>query len=417
MFVGVGASRVRDLFQQAKAKAPCIIFLDEIDAVGRKRGASVSGGGDEREQTLNAILVEMDGIESDCDVVVIAATNRADVLDKALLRPGRFDRQVFVDLPDIIGREQILKVHAQKIKLAEGVDLHRLAVGTPGFSGADLAATINEAALYSALKNKKAVEYEDLDYARDKIAFGKKKRSRMSAMTEDDKRVTAYHEAGHAVLAEIIDKVEPVYKVTIIPTGRALGMTMFLPERDKVHTTKQKLLGELVVAYGGRVAEEVFCNDISTGAHNDIEMASKLARAMVEEFGMSEKLGPVNYSSNDRENDPWGMGKDVHGDNLKQVIDEEVRAILDHAYQKAKDILSENDELVKDIAKYLMVYETLDREDIERIKKGLAPQRRIRAVDEDLKGPQNLEKEAIPLEEEKKELEGGSDDLGLTPAL
>lgn len=413
MFVGVGASRVRDLFTQAKAKSPCIIFLDEIDAVGRKRGVSVGGGGDEREQTLNAILVEMDGMESETQVVVVAATNRADVLDSALLRPGRFDRQVSVELPDIAGREKILKVHARKVKLGEEVDLHRLAVGTPGFSGADLAATINEAALASAMAGKDMVEYEDLDQARDKIAFGKKKRSRMAAMTEDDKRVTAYHEAGHAVLAEVHPDVEKVYKVTIIPTGRALGMTMFLPEKEMFHTTRNKLRGQLVVAYGGRLAEEIFCGDISTGAHNDIEVATKLARAMVVEYGMSDRLGPVNYAADESEG--WGQLRDDQGDDLKRAINEETRKFIDTAYEEARSLLEANRSLVEDLAKYLMVYETLDRIDIDRIKKGLPPERKIKTDDDDLKGPAASTVTASPTPQTREDPDG--DDLGLTPAL
>ncbi|MGE4159945.1 MAG: ATP-dependent zinc metalloprotease FtsH, partial [Planctomycetota bacterium] len=411
MFVGVGASRVRDLFQQAKAKSPCIIFLDEIDAVGRKRGVAVGGGGDEREQTLNAILVEMDGIETQSEVVVIASTNRADVLDSALLRPGRFDRQVYVDLPDILGREQILKVHARKVKMSAEVDLHRLALRTAGFSGADLAATLNEAALSASMKAKEGIDNADLEEARDKIAFGKKKRSRMAAMTEDDKRVTAYHEAGHAVLSDVLPNTEPVYKVTIIPTGRALGMTMFMPEKEEVHMTRQRLLNHLVVGYGGRVAEEIFCGDISTGAHNDIEQATRVARAMVVEYGMSEKLGPINYLG-DRD-ETFGMRSQNHGDLLNEQIDQEVRKIVDASYQRARDLLTEHAQYVKDIARYLMVYETLDRDDLNRIRKGLPPERVMAPVSVELKGPPSS---AMP-ETPAKPIAAPGDDMGLTPAL
>jgi cell division protease FtsH len=414
MFVGVGASRVRDLFAQAKAKAPCIIFVDEIDAVGRKRGSGVGGGGDEREQTLNAILVEMDGFGSDTEVIVIAATNRADVLDQALLRPGRFDRQIHVDLPDVRGREQILKVHSKNVTLVEDIDLRQLALSTAGFSGADLAATVNEAALSAVMKNKEAVSHAELMEARDKIAFGKSKHSRMAAMTEEDKRVTAYHEAGHAVLSEVLPEAENLYKVTIIPTGRALGMTMFIPEREHIHVTKRKLFSHIVVAFGGRIAEDIYCGDISTGAQNDIKVATRIARAMVVEYGMSEKLGPINYQP---ETNEIGMSSREHGGKLQEVIDLEVNIIIDDAYKEARRLIEENGEFLDAIAKNLMIYEILDRDDLDAIKNGESPSRPTSADDDDMEltGPQ-----VAPIEDSEAEqaTDGDfEDDLGLTPAL
>jgi len=414
MFVGVGASRVRDLFQQAKSKSPCIIFVDEIDAVGRKRGGGVGGGGDEREQTLNAILVEMDGFGSDTEVIVIAATNRADVLDSALLRPGRFDRRIHVDLPDVRGREQILKVHSKKITTNEQVDLQQLALSTAGFSGADLAATVNEAALTAVMKGKEEVFQKELMEARDKIAFGKSKHSRMAAMTEEDKRVTAYHEAGHAVLSEVLEEAENLYKVTIIPTGRALGMTMFIPKREQIHMTRKKLLAHIVVAFGGRIAEDLFCGDISTGAQNDIEVATKIAKAMVVEYGMSEALGPINYSSDKNE---FGMSSKDHSGDLQMQIDNEVTKIIDNSYKRALALLEENKDFVEGIAKALMMYEILDRQDLDRIKMGKKPERFDESDNNDnveLKGPQQIVEDVSSPQKTGGDFE---DDLGLTPAL
>jgi len=371
MFVGVGASRVRDLFKQARENAPCVIFLDEIDAVGRKRGAGLGGGHDEREQTLNAILVEMDGFETDSGVIMIAATNRPDVLDAALMRPGRFDRQISLDLPDIRGREAILVVHSQKVVLAEDVDLEAVARGTPMFSGAELEALINEAALIATLKDKQGVEQDDLEEARDKVRFGRQKRSRV--LVEDDRRLTAYHESGHAlVAAKLKGVVEPVHKVTIIPRGMALGSTMQLPERDKYHHRRKELMGMLAMLYGGRVAEELFCDDISGGASNDIERATEIARNMVCSWGMSDVLGPVSYG--DQRNEVF-LGDELmrnrnYSEDTSRAIDREVRQILDESHKAAIKIIDAHRDEIERMTEALMRYETISGVDVERIMGG-----------------------------------------------
>jgi len=369
MFVGVGASRVRDLFAQAKANAPCIIFLDEIDAVGRKRGVGVNGGGhDEREQTLNAILVEIDGFDSSDQVIVIAATNRADVLDPALTRPGRFDRQVYVPLPDIKGRFEILKVHAKKIKLEPNVDLWRLARGTPMFSGADLAAIINEAAIAATMSNKEYVETEDLEEARDKVRWGRAKKSRV--IDEKEKKVIAYHEAGHAIASELVENADPVHKVSIIPRAQAGGMTMMLPETDRHLYTRKYVLAMLQVSLGGRVAEEIACDDISSGASDDIKRASHLAKTMVCDWGMSTEIGPVKLGADNF--GPWpdmSGGKD-YSEQTAQTVDREVRKYVQNAYESVKRLLNEHRVPLDNLAAALLKYETLDAEEVRRIIKG-----------------------------------------------
>jgi cell division protease FtsH len=371
MFVGVGASRVRDLFAQAKAGAPCIIFLDEIDAVGRRRGAAnFSGGGhDEREQTLNAILVEIDGFDSSDQVIVIAATNRADVLDPALTRPGRFDRQVFVPLPDIKGRYEILKVHAKNVKLAPDVDLMKIARGTSMLSGADLAAIINEAAIGATLANKEWIETDDLEEARDKIRWGRTKKSRF--MDEHEREETAYHEAGHALVSELLPEADPVHKVSIIPRAQAGGMTMMLPETDRHFYSRRYLLSNLRVLLAGRAAEELACGDISTGASDDIKRASRLARTMVCEWGMSDEVGPIRVGATDSSN-PWGAefaGKE-YSEQTAQTVDSEVQNLIRQAYQDAKRLLEERREAVDALAQALLKYETLGAEDVHRIMRG-----------------------------------------------
>jgi cell division protease FtsH len=367
MFVGVGASRVRDLFRMAKESSPCIIFLDEIDAVGRKRGMGYTGGHDEREQTLNAILVEMDGFDTNEQVIVIGATNRPDVLDPALRRPGRFDREVVVHLPDINEREQILKVHAKKIKLDPGVDLAVVARGTPGFSGADLAAIINEAAIHATLQGKNAVEQDDLEESRDKVRWGRTKRSR--AMDEAERRNTAYHEAGHALLSILLEPdVEPLHKVTIIPRGITLGATMFLPEKDRYNVYRRQLLGEIKVSFGGRIAEELFTGDISAGAANDIRHATQIARHMVCDWGMSERMGPIRYSPNE-ETTPWGAdvyGPKEHSDATSHEIDQEVEHIISTSYQEARDLLERNREALRRVAEALLKREVLTADEVRR---------------------------------------------------
>lgn len=369
MFVGVGASRVRDLFKQAKENSPCLIFLDEIDAVGRRRGGGMGGSHDEREQTLNAILVEMDGFESDAGIVLIAATNRPDVLDPALLRPGRFDRQVVIELPDVKGREDILRVHSKKVKLDPELDLKVIAQSTPSFSGADLAAVINEAALLAALRNKDFIELEDLEEARDKVKWGRQRAGRV--MDEADRLVTAYHEAGHAVVAASLDNMDPVYKVTIIPRGMALGATMQIPVKDEYQMGRKKLEGMLRVLFGGRLAEEIFCHDITTGASNDIERATKLARRMITEWGMSSKIGPINYASKEQH---LFLGTEVerareHSEHMAQVIDEEVQRLLLEAQEDARQILLGNKSGVELIAKNLMKYEVLSGLEVTKLLK------------------------------------------------
>ena len=375
MFVGVGASRVRDMFEQAKKHAPCIIFIDEIDAVGRHRGAGLGGGHDEREQTLNQLLVEMDGFEGGEGVIVIAATNRPDVLDPALLRPGRFDRQVVVGLPDVRGREQILKVHMRKLPLADDVEPMVIARGTPGFSGADLANLCNEAALFAARETVKEVRMDHFDRARDKILMGAERRS--MAMSEEEKTLTAYHEAGHAIVGRLVPEHDPVYKVTIIPRGRALGVTMYLPEGDKYSINRVAIQSQLCSLYGGRVAEElIFGTDkVTTGASNDIERATKMARNMVTKWGLSDELGPIAYGEED---DEVFLGRSVTqhksvSDDTARRIDEVVRSILDKAYAKTTQILTENLDKLHVMANLLLEYETIDVPQIDAIMEGRDP--------------------------------------------
>jgi len=375
MFVGVGASRVRDMFEQAKKHSPCIIFIDEIDAVGRQRGAGLGGGHDEREQTLNQLLVEMDGFEGSEGVIVIAATNRPDVLDPALLRPGRFDRQVVVPLPDIRGREQILKVHMRTVPLAANVKPGVIARGTPGFSGADLANLVNEAALFAARSDKKLVDQDDFDMARDKIMMGAERRSMV--MSEKEKKLTAYHEAGHAIVGLNVPDHDPVYKVTIIPRGRALGVTMYLPEDDRHSYTKQYLNSRICSLFGGRLAEElVFGLDmVTTGASNDIERATDLARSMVTKWGLSEKMGPLTYSEDDGE---VFLGRSVTqqknvSDETAHAIDSEIRTVIDSNYSIAKQILVDHMDKLHAMSDALMKYETIDSEQIAEIMAGREP--------------------------------------------
>ena len=373
MFVGVGASRVRDMFEQAKKNAPCIIFIDEIDAVGRQRGAGLGGSNDEREQTLNQLLVEMDGFESNHTVIVIAATNRPDVLDPALQRPGRFDRQVVVPLPDIRGREQILKVHVKKVPLDESVDLSSLARGTPGFSGADLANLVNEAALFAGRRNKIKVDQSDFEDAKDKIYMGPERRSMV--MHEDEKRATAYHEAGHAIVAESLPFTDPVHKVTIMPRGRALGLTWQLPERDRISMYKDQMLSQLSILFGGRIAEDIFVGRISTGASNDFERATQMAREMVTRYGMSDKMGVMVYTENE---DEVFLGRSITrsqniSEKTQQDIDAEIRRILDEQYQVAYKILDENRDKMEIMCKALMDWETIDRDQVLEIMAGKQP--------------------------------------------
>lgn len=363
MFVGVGASRVRDMFEQAKKHAPCIIFIDEIDAVGRQRGAGLGGGHDEREQTLNQLLVEMDGFEGNEGIIVIAATNRPDVLDKALLRPGRFDRQITVGLPDIRGREQILKVHLKKVPLADDVIIKYIAQGTPGFSGADLANLVNEAALFAAKSNKRVVSMSDLEKAKDKLIMGAERRSMV--MSDDEKKLTAYHEAGHAIVGRLVPAHDPVYKVSIMPRGRALGITMFLPERDQYSASKEKLDSMISSLYGGRIAEQMIFGweKVTTGAQNDIERATELARNMVTKWGLSERLGPLAYSEEEGE---VFLGRSVTqhksvAEETAHTIDEEIRSIIDRNYERAETILEENKDILHAMADCLMKYETIDK--------------------------------------------------------
>ena len=363
MFVGVGASRVRDMFEQAKKQSPCIIFIDEIDAVGRHRGAGLGGGHDEREQTLNQLLVEMDGFEGNDGVIVIAATNRPDVLDPALLRPGRFDRQVVVGLPDIRGREQILKVHMRKVPISEGVNAAVLARATPGFSGADLANLVNEAALFAARSQKQKVNMEEFEKAKDKIMMGAERKSMV--MSDKEKMNTAYHEAGHTIVGRLVPEHDPVYKVSIIPRGRALGVTMFLPEEDRYSHSKQSILSQICSLYGGRIAEELTLgkSGVTTGASNDIQRATKMAHNMVKKWGLSDKLGPLQY---DDEQEEVFLGRSASGGNkvfssdTTKAIDEEVRAIIDSCYAQAKQILIENRDILEAMKDALMEYETLD---------------------------------------------------------
>ncbi len=376
MFVGVGASRVRDMFDQAKKQAPCIIFIDEIDAVGRHRGAGLGGGHDEREQTLNQLLVEMDGFEVNDGVIVIAATNRPDVLDPALLRPGRFDRQVVVGLPDIRGREQILKVHMRKVPLSEDVEASKIARGTPGFSGADLANLVNEAALFAARAGVRTVGMTQFELAKDKIMMGAERKSMV--MSEDEKRNTAYHEAGHAIVGRLMPEHDPVYKVSIIPRGRALGVTMFLPEEDRYSHSRRFIISQICSLFGGRIAEEMTLgkDGVTTGASNDIQRATDIARKMVTKWGLSEKMGPLMYDEADEEvflgRSAGQAHKSLSGETAK-MIDEEVRKIIDECYETAQKLLEDNVDKLHSMAKALMLYETIDANQIDDIMDGREP--------------------------------------------
>ena len=369
MFVGVGAARVRDMFETAKKNSPCIIFIDEIDAVGRSRGAGTGGGNDEREQTLNQLLVEMDGFEASSGVIIIAATNRADVLDKALLRPGRFDRQVMVGLPDIKGREQILLVHMRKVPIDSDVKADILARGTPGFSGADLANLVNEAALFAARRNKRTVDMEDFEDAKDKIYMGPERKSMV--MREEERRNTAYHESGHAVVAKLLPKADPVHKVTIMPRGWALGLTWQLPEFDRISNYKDKMLEEISILFGGRIAEEVFVNQMSTGASNDFERATKLARDMVTKYGMSDALGIMVYTGSEQDSFFGSMSSKTVSEATQQKVDAEIRRILDEQYGVARKLLEANRDKVEAMTAALMEFETIDADQINDIMAGL----------------------------------------------
>ena len=373
MFVGVGAARVRDMFEQAKKHAPCIIFIDEIDAVGRQRGAGMGGGNDEREQTLNQLLVEMDGFEGTTGVIVIAATNRPDVLDPALLRPGRFDRQVVVPLPDIRGREQILKVHMRKVPIAPDVEPVVLARGTPGFSGADLANLVNEAALFAARGGKRLVDMEDFERAKDKIMMGSERRSMV--MPEEERRNTAYHESGHVLVAKLLDKTDPVHKVTIIPRGRALGVTMQLPEADRYSQDRERLLQTIAVLFGGRICEEIFMNQMTTGASNDFARATDLARRMVTQWGMSDNLGPMVYGEEEGE---IFLGRQVTthrnvSETTMQKVDAEIRRIIDQQYALARKLIEENKDKIEAMTQALLEWETLDSDQLDDIMAGRPP--------------------------------------------
>ena len=413
MFVGVGASRVRDLFEQGKKNAPCIIFIDEIDAVGRHRGTGIGGGNDEREQTLNQLLVEMDGFSANEGVILIAATNRPDVLDPALMRPGRFDRQVMVPLPDIKGREQILKVHMQKVPLASDVDAHVIARGTPGFSGADLANLVNESALMAARSDKRLVDMEDFEMAKDKVMMGAERKS--AAMTEGQKKTTAYHEAGHAIVTMFIEgEADPLHKVTIIPRGRALGVTMSLPEEDKVTYDKVYLENQIAILMGGRLAEEMILNQMTTGASNDIERATDLAHNMVCAWGMSDKMGPQVYGSKDQ--DPF-LGRSMGGGSnaglsseTAKSVDAEVRMFIDKNYKRAKNILTENIDKLHQLSEALLEYETLDKAQIDDLfdgkpviaKKGTRRKQKAEAAQQN-KIKERVEKSASKASSEKKD--------------
>ena len=373
MFVGVGAARVRDMFEQAKKHAPCIVFIDEIDAVGRQRGAGLGGGNDEREQTLNQLLVEMDGFETGVGVIVIAATNRPDVLDPALLRPGRFDRQVVVPLPDIRGREQILMVHMRKVPVAPDVRPDILARGTPGFSGADLANLVNEAALFAARGNKRLVDMDDFERAKDKIMMGAERKSMV--MPEHERRNTAYHESGHAVVARLLPRTDPVHKVTIIPRGRALGVTMQLPQEDRYSMDREQILQNIAVLFGGRIAEEVFMKQMTTGASNDFERATEMARRMVTQWGMSDHLGPMVYGENEGE---VFLGRSITthknvSEATMQQVDSEIRRIIDGQYALARKLIEDNSNKVEAMAKALMEWETIDAEQVNDIMEGRPP--------------------------------------------
>ena len=371
MFVGVGASRVRDLFKQAKDNSPCIIFLDEVDAIGRKRGAGFAGGGhDEREQTLNAILVEMDGFDTNDQVIVVAATNRADILDHALTRPGRFDRQIFIPLPDLKGRVDILKVHAKNVKLGPETNLERLARGTPMFSGADLAAIINEAALAATMADKEHIEMADLEEARDKVRWGRAKKSRV--IDQNEKKITAYHEAGHTLVQSMLKDADPLHKVSIIPRGPMGGATFALPEKDRTLFTKKYCMALLQVCFGGRIAEEMFCDDISSGAQSDIQQATRIAKQMILTWGMSGDLGPISYGPEARINDSVYVmpGDKEYSEKTAEVIDSEIKKVTDLAYKLAKELIGANKDKIEKIAKALLKYETLDAVDVELILEG-----------------------------------------------
>ncbi len=373
MFVGVGAARVRDMFEQAKKNAPCIVFIDEIDAVGRQRGAGLGGGNDEREQTLNQLLVEMDGFEGNSGVIVIAATNRPDVLDPALMRPGRFDRQVVVPLPDIRGREQILLVHMRKVPMASDVKAEIIARGTPGFSGADLANLVNEAALFAARRNKRLVDMDDFEMAKDKIIMGAERRS--IVMPEEERRNTAYHESGHAIVARLLPKTDPVHKVTIIPRGRALGVTMQLPVADRYSMDRTHMLNVIAVLFGGRIAEELFMNQMTTGASNDFERATEMARNMVTRYGMSDLLGPMVYAENEGEvflGRSITTHKNVSEETMRKV-DSEIRKIIDQQYAVARKLLEDNRDKVEAMARALLEMETIDADQIDDIMSGKPP--------------------------------------------
>jgi cell division protease FtsH len=373
MFVGVGAARVRDMFEQAKKNAPCIIFVDEIDAVGRHRGAGLGGGNDEREQTLNQMLVEMDGFETNLGVIVVAATNRPDILDPALLRPGRFDRQVYVTLPDVRGREQILNVHMRKVPIGQDVRADILARGTPGFSGADLANLVNESALFAARRSARVVEMIDFEKAKDKIMMGPERKSMI--MPEEERRNTAYHEAGHALVARLLPKTDPVHKVTIIPRGRALGATMQLPEGDRYSMDKERMLSTISVLFGGRIAEEVFMNQMTTGASNDFERATAIARDMVTRYGMTDELGPMVYAENEGE---VFLGRSITkqvnvSEETMQKVDQQIRKIIDGQYSQARQLIEDNQDKMHVMAKALLEWETIDAEQIDDIMAGKPP--------------------------------------------
>ncbi len=418
MFVGVGASRVRDLFKQAREASPCIIFLDEIDAVGRRRGSGMGGGHDEREQTLNAILVEMDGFGTDDGVIVVASTNRPDVLDPALLRPGRFDREVTIDLPDLEGRLAILKVHLRKVKLADDIDHALLAKSTPGYSGADLAAIVNEAAIMAVLADCDTIHMEHLEEATTKVRYGRKKTS--MKLDPDELRDTAYHESGHTIVAAKIDVVDPPHKVTIVPRGRSLGSTMMLPERESYSYGRKKMLGQLAMAFGGRVAEELFCKDISAGASDDINRATRIARSMVSELGMSERVGPINYA--ERQGSDF-LGTEVmsdkrHSEETARIIDEEIERILREGYAKAQSIIEENRDAVERLTEGLLMYETLDRIEIDKLIEGADPESLRPDPPEEEPTPPAQEDTAdaeSPASDED-DLPGFSGEAGLSPA-
>lgn len=412
MFVGVGASRVRDMFETAKKNAPCIIFIDEIDAVGRQRGAGLGGGNDEREQTLNQMLVEMDGFETGTNVIVVAATNRPDVLDPALMRPGRFDRQVVVPLPDIRGREQILAVHMKKIPLGADVQTDVLARGTPGFSGADLANLVNEAALFAARRNGRVVEMHDFELAKDKIMMGAERKSMV--MTEDERRNTAYHESGHALVAKLMPKSDPVHKVTIVPRGRALGLTMQLPETDRYAYDKQYLLTRIAILFGGRIAEEVFMHQMTTGASNDFERATQLARDMVMRFGMSDKMGVMVYAENEGEVFLGrAVTKTTHiSEKTMQAVDTEIRRILEEQYGVARKLIEEHRDKIEKMASALLKWETLDAEQLDDIMAGKDPREPKPPESQDARKSAESQGKAPAQEQEGDSVKASSEEKG-----